>query len=211
MSPSRTTKKTESLIDLVFVSDIELVSKSGIIPCNISDHDLVFVVFKKKSINTKKELIYYEGRQMSNYTTARLHSKLVDYNWNEFYACRDSTLCWEKLYESYTQVLNDICPIKTFRSRPKQEEWVDGHCLAAIRKRDKLRSELKYKVNDNKLFEQFKKARNSARQIINKARQDYIKTNITDNIFNPRKLWQNLKTLMPGKKEAIPEVNAKSS
>lgn len=43
--PTRSTVKLQSLIDLVFTSNIEMVSMSGIIPCNISDHDLVYIIF----------------------------------------------------------------------------------------------------------------------------------------------------------------------
>lgn len=112
-SPSRTTTKTASLIDLIFTSNQELVSESGTVPCNISDHDLIFIVFKKKSINTKKASVYYEGRQMSNYTTSKCHSKLENYDWNEFYTSRSPTDCWNLLYKAYLKVLNEICPIKS--------------------------------------------------------------------------------------------------
>lgn len=46
-NPSRVTKKTQSLIDLIFTSSPEFMVKGGTIPCNISDHDIVYIVAKK--------------------------------------------------------------------------------------------------------------------------------------------------------------------
>lgn len=54
-SPTRVTRKSATLIDLMF-SNVKYVSKSGIIDCVMSDHHPVFMIKKK----AHKEKNYYE-------------------------------------------------------------------------------------------------------------------------------------------------------
>ena len=46
--PTRTTQDTKTLIDHIATNRPELASDSGVIPCGISDHDIVYMVRKTK-------------------------------------------------------------------------------------------------------------------------------------------------------------------
>ena len=51
--PTRTTHKTQTIIDHVITNWPERVSESGVIPCGISDHDLIFMTKKIGSPKSK--------------------------------------------------------------------------------------------------------------------------------------------------------------
>ena len=46
--PTRTTQDTKTLIDYIATNRPELASDSGVIPCGISDHDIVYMGRKTK-------------------------------------------------------------------------------------------------------------------------------------------------------------------
>lgn len=70
-----------------------------------------------------------------------------------------------------------------------------------MKERDYLRGQLRY-INDEAILKKFKDARNTARQLINKARSSFVLKGLHEDQLAPKKYWKRLKKLMPGKKEA---------
>lgn len=65
-SPTRSAKSSASVIDLIFTSNDELVSQAGVIPYSLSDHDMIYVNFKKR-VKTKNKLdMSFKCRDMRN-------------------------------------------------------------------------------------------------------------------------------------------------
>lgn len=200
--PTRITLKTESLIDLIFTSDHAFVSQAGKIVYNASDHDMIYVIFLKKTVTNTKPDMSFTCRNMKNYKVAQLHHKLSMIDWTPLYQNRNSTECWDTLYEKYLVSLSETAPFIEIKDNSTKEKWVDSLSLSKIRKRDQLRLELHYNPSNGELFKEFKKARNEARQVLNTARQSHIKGKLDENSKNPDKMWSILKNLMPGKKGA---------
>lgn len=74
-SPTRTTKNTKSTIDLIYISDINFTSQHGVVCYNISDHDLVYLTFKKIPVD-KKEKVSFICHKLVSYNLAILNHKL---------------------------------------------------------------------------------------------------------------------------------------
>ena len=51
--PTRTTRTTQTIIDHIVTNRPERVSESGVIPCGISDHNLIFMTKKIRSPKSK--------------------------------------------------------------------------------------------------------------------------------------------------------------
>lgn len=105
------------------------------------------------------------------------------------------------MYENFLNVINQLVPYVEKRNVPVRNEWLDDNAFQLIKKRDDLRLRLTYFKNDEKLFSQFKDARNKARQAVIEAKASSVKTLLANNFNNPKKFWVNLKKLMPGKKD----------
>lgn len=192
-SPTRSAKNSVAVIDLIFTLSSELVSQAGVLPYNLSDHDMIYVNFKKTVRTNNKP-------DMRNYKLAQLHHILTNTDWTQFYESRNTTLYWEFLYNRYLTILDMVAHFKTIKGSSSKEEWVNSECLKRIRNRDVLRAKLAYDSNNDTLRNEFNKARNIARQTLNGSRYTYVRDGLSSNIHNPKKLWSNLKTLMPGKK-----------
>ena len=64
-NPTRVTKTSKSLIDVLLTSHAECYATSGSLHLGLSDHDLIFTVRKNKNSRPKPRLI--EFRSMKNF------------------------------------------------------------------------------------------------------------------------------------------------
>lgn len=116
--PTRVTTKNSSLIDLLFisVSNISNVMKSDSVEYNISDHNLIYLVYKKE--HSPKQITSFTFRSRKGYNLAILLHKLDNWDWGGFYEIRDPEYAWNSLYNAYNTVLNEIAPLLTKNKSP---------------------------------------------------------------------------------------------
>lgn len=198
-NPTRTTNNTKSLIDLLFVppSILDKVPYSDVIEFNVSDHDIIFLVFKK-DVKTKPK-VTFTFWDLKNYNLAILMHKFKTNDCSDLYAAANPTACWNLLYDTYLAILHSVAPFITKSKVPAKDEWLDDSCLTKIQERDELRGKLRYS-NKPTLRKEFNEARNVGRQPTNNARSDFVKRDIAAHAKSPKKFWTRLKSLMPGKK-----------
>ena len=67
--PTRVTKTTESLIDVIITSNPQQVIETNVMPSSISDHDLPYVVLRIKK--ERRKLTYMTGRSFKGYAADR--------------------------------------------------------------------------------------------------------------------------------------------
>jgi hypothetical protein len=136
---TRITRKSETLIDMIFTNRPERVTKTYNLITGLSDHNMTLMVRKL----TKKRLVHHNKTENLILTTAIPKSKVGDFehdlseiNWEKVIKEQDlnhsannfvSTLC--DLIDKYTQ---------TWKSRPKKLSlpWVNSDILQIIKKRD---------------------------------------------------------------------------
>lgn len=178
---------------------------SGVIHYNISDHDIVYINFKK--VIPPKEKITFKYRDFKKLNLAVLHHRFIEYDWTVFYNSQNPTECWDVLYSAYLEILNEIAPIINMNAVKGRDEWVNKEVLDAINEREDFRAKLRYS-NDDELQKSFRKAKNKIRQLSNKARQEFTQDKIETVKHDPRKFWKELTTLMPGKKSKSKQTNS---
>lgn len=193
--PTRVTVKKSSLIDLLFLSinDIKNVFESDSVEYNISDHDLIYLVYKKEQ--TTRPSTSFSFRSRKKYNRAVLMYRLENWDWSDFYEASTPDAAWTLLHKAYIEVLNDIAPFQTKENVPYRDEWVDNECILKMKERDSLRGSLRY-TNDDILAGKFREARKLARQLMNRARWKYILEGLQEDQFAPKKYWRRLKQLM---------------
>ena len=76
--PTRVTLTSRSLLDIVMVSNKDIVKTSGVLDLTISDHYLVYVVLDMKVL--KPPPIYITTRSFKNYTTEQFSSYIAKYH-----------------------------------------------------------------------------------------------------------------------------------
>lgn len=146
-----------------------------------------------------KPKVSFKFRDIKNLNLAQFYNKFQEYDWSDFYNSDSPTMAWEKLYRIYLTIADELVPAKEVYDAKGKEDWVNKDVLKDLKHRDELRGKLNYS-NCKLLKADFLRAKNKARRAANKARQQFISDKIDRVRLNPRKFWQELKSLMPGKK-----------
>lgn len=197
LTPTRYTATGSTTLDLIYTNKSEYIADMGVIPYGVSDHELTYCIHKKETITT--EYTTFTARNMKNYDRETLEHLYSLVDWTPLYESRSPDFVWNKMITQIVNCVDLLCPYVTMNKVKRKEDWVDPLCLASIRKRDAKKHQLltNYTPENKRLFN---KARNNCKRKVSKAKANFLKSKIEENADNPKKLWQNLKILMPSKK-----------
>ena len=85
---TRVTATCKSIIDLIFVLDLDKISQSGVIELGLSDHFSTYCtrkISKSQTFGDKVSVI----RNMKNYSTAEFCTMLSCFDWSSVFSCND--------------------------------------------------------------------------------------------------------------------------
>lgn len=135
VEPTHVTDCSESVIDLIFVSDTDKICQSGVISVGVSDHMLTFCTRKvsRGQINSHKTV---KIRSMKNYTVDDFNDKLSNVDWSEVTKCKDSDLAFTRFSDIFLEIIDEVAPVKEVRLKQRSEPWVTGEILDCIQERD---------------------------------------------------------------------------
>ena len=133
--PTRITKETETIIDLIICSTKYLVKDSGVAHLGISDHSLVYIVY-----NIKKDIETPEIRTVKDFkkvNLGELRTAIKQAPWSVcsvFQEVDDTAWAWNKLY---TEVINEFVPVKKVKTKKTGLPWMNGKLRKLMNKRFK--------------------------------------------------------------------------
>ncbi len=197
-NPTRITAKTETVIDIVLVSDNSKICRSGVFDAGISDHCIVYVIRK-----SRREAISQHNtvklRSLSKYSPQDFIEELSKVNWTEVLQC-DVDMAWDrfkiKIQDkiNFLDVLSKVAPYKDIRIKQRTEPWMKDSILKAIREHnDSFKVFKRDRNNDN--FEVFKRKRNEVRDKVKEAKKTFFKDKISEMKQDSQKLWRVLSDL----------------
>ena len=132
--PTRTTETTTSLIDLIFVDNLDNMTGHGTIP-KVADHDGTFVTFHCNTIKTKlrKKIIY-------DYTNIN-HQDLKDYiksiNFDNLIFSKPLTQQTEILTQFLVEAFAKFVPTKEVTIREHDQPWTNTYTRLLLRKKNR--------------------------------------------------------------------------
>ena len=191
--PTRITDTSETAIDLICTSDVENISQSGVLPCKLSDHNVIFCTRKLMKCQFKGHN-NVELRIMKCYDKVVFVDKLRSLDWAKVTSVKNVNDSWKIFHEMFLQILDRVAPVKNIRLKQRTEQWFTGDILRSISVRDKAWKQYReQKTSDN--FTEYKRLRNMTDALIKKAKKDFVKIKIKENTSCPKKLWKTLKNL----------------
>lgn len=198
--PTRITDKSETLIDFIVTNEKSLKCTVHLTP-RIGDHCLL-------SINLEKAKEYpFETTQFKrctkNYNTDYLQNSLLNTTYNNDTV--DVNVLANNFTESISQILDEMCPMKKvkFKQKYSDKKWITTEIKELMKKRDTLYRRAVYeKTKEN--WNEFKRVRNQIVKQIKIEKDNYFHRMIDQNKGNPKELWKNLKVLLPGKNNGVP-------
>ena len=108
----------------------------------------------------------------------------------------DPNDCWEFIIQVIESDINPMCPLKKRRVRNSNEPWLSNGILEAIFDKDQA-WKLAKRTNNVEDIIQAKRLRNDVKDIIRKAKKDFIQEELDDTHVSAKKFWEKINTLLP--------------
>ena len=169
--PTRTTKKTSTIIDHIITNRPAVVSSCGVRPCGISDHDALFLIRNARAPKLKVppkiisvrnyKRFYLEGFQSDVKTIPMEHIKLVSNDANEV---------WLRWKAFFLDILDKHAPVTRIKVKGNSLPYVTSELKALIRTRDYLRAKAK-KTGSVCLQKAFNHVRNKVNKALSGSQQ----------------------------------------
>ena len=121
--PTRVTKSSASLIDVILVSHPERISTKGNLKLGLSDHDLVYLVRRQRLPRPNAKTI--EFRSTKNLDKNALVSDLNEIPWDSAYVFDNVNDTWNHWESLFSQVLDKHAPKIRMKTRISQLPWIN--------------------------------------------------------------------------------------
>ena len=193
---TRITKDTSSLIDIIAVSNPVNIAQSEVIPCDISDHEIIGFVRK---LNRQKYVPRtISCRDFKKYNPAAFRETLSNSDWNTIYEQNDVNSAWLKMKAVLVSAIDKHAPIISKRIKGRVCPWLNEECKVQINLKDRLmRKARKSKKEEDWVM--YKNQRNHCNAILRKAKNKHNQNLINECIDQPEKFWSAVKNSYPTK------------
>ena len=194
--PTRITRETKTLIDVIMTNDGSSVQQTKVIPLSLSDHDCVTCVRKINHRKTPFRTI--TCRDYSKYNHTELARDVENHDWNPVYTAKNVNTAWDYLKQVLTSIVDRHAPLITKRIKGRQCPWMSHEIKTIMDTRDKILRKAR-KTNKECDWSNYKRLKNKCNNKVKQGKQKYHKDLLTENSRNPAKFWQCIKEIFPTK------------
>lgn len=189
--PTRIAKNTQTLIDPIYVSNLEVVTSHGTINADmISDHRLVYCNINYPVVNKQKKIIKIRDFKHFNYNS--FLNDLNDIPWNNMLYTQSIDQKVDFLNKNIISLFDKHAPIKTIRVSKPKAPWLTDVVKIMIKERNKALE--KYKKSKSIAdWVEYKHLRNYTLAAIRREKKAYINDLFRDG--GDKKGWQGLRSL----------------
>ena len=203
--PTRISKQSKTLIDLLIVNDPKNVPIADCVEVGgVSDHHLIFCIYSLKKPKFKPYTV--TTRDFKNVVWDDFHRDLENTTWEDVHF-REDINDKVTIFENYTkELLDKHAPFKTFRITKKNSTpWISDDIKSLMNFRDVKKIEF----NNSgilSIFDDYKKLRNLVTKKRRKAFAKYIHKNLNKNIKKSKDFYKAARelNLIPTKKSNSP-------
>ena len=157
---TRTSQDTKTLIDHIATNRPELASDSVVIPCGISDHDIVYMVRKTKLPKVKLQPKTLTTRNLKNFDLVQFRTEVDNIPFDTIRdVSSDVNEPWQTWLDFFLAILNKHSPTVTLKIRGKIAPYVTNEIRKMIRQRDFLKAKAN-KTGSKYLWQAYQQMRN---------------------------------------------------
>ena len=117
-------------------------------------------------------------RSLKNYSALDFLTKLRNTNWANVTECNNVNDAWSKFKQIFTNILDEIAPIKQIRIKVRTEPWMNNELLELINERDKTLTLSNKDKGNTLLREKFNMLRNKVQREVKKVKSSYFHNKI---------------------------------
>ena len=208
---TRITANSSTILDHIVSNSREKIVDSGVLDSSFSDHLPVYCT-RKIGKNEVFSPVIKRVRCFKKYSKETYLRELRGTDWNDVYMAVNVDVALDSFNRLIHGVMDKVAPMRDVRVKQRTEPWMTPDILAGIKQRDKLFKKCKGSERREDLFRQYCSVRNRVQRDIKLAKKFYFSRQIEQNKGEPRKLWDQLKSLGYSSKsasssETILEIN----
>ena len=198
LGPSRVRADCKpSLVDNIFLNDLDIECTSGNLYGKISDHMPNFIIMENiEYLQDKKEEITI--RDMSKLNEAKF---INDINIEELSKLINKTNDINEQYNIFhnhlIQAIDKNAPIKTLTTKEKKSKtkpWITKGIIKSINRKNKMYKKYVKTKNEN-IYKEYQKLRNKLSHIIRESKKEHYNKYFEDNKQNAKKMWSGINDL----------------
>lgn len=198
-SPTRLSTESYTCIDHIFLKHKEAVECKGVVlKTHITDHFTTVVL-----IPGSQDMPRSSPNHRNKTDFSQLESMVKDYNWGPVLANSDPNLSTDLFVNTLGTMINQST--KTVRSKKnlnKLKPWISTALIAEIKRRDKLKLQLK-RNNDPNLRQEFTQMRTRLNNMIKKTKHDYFKGKLAEASGDLSKTWSTVREITNSSKKTV--------
>ena len=156
---TRVTERSSTLIDHVITADCSKILKSNSFDACISDHNLIYAVYKMHTDSSPPKTLIV--RDYKNVNLDQLKEDFQSAPWqliDLFDDVIDSLWCWEMLFN---EIISDHVKTRKVKVKTKNQPWMTGDIRKMLNKRYRLFQKAKRSGNDSLTWKAYKQMRNT--------------------------------------------------
>ena len=191
--PTRITKSSSTLIDLILVSNPENVKVHGVVDTpGISDHCLIFMAYSLKKPKFKPKMV--TKRDFRNFDEKLFIKDMERAPWGNILAVDDNDIDNKvTIYENiHIEIIDKHAPFRTFRVTRPATPWFTEDIKKLMDDRDKYKNKFN-KDKKQETEEIYKTLRNNVTQAIRLAKIKTFNEKINSKIKDSKQFHQALK------------------
>ena len=173
--PTRETLNTSSLLDVIFTTNDQSHSTTGVYKIGLSDHYMIFTVYSNVHDRDGHHENVLQFRNYKTFSTERFLNDLLSLE-----CIHDTDWCsslpeskWYEFKNAFIKLSNDHAPIQCRRLKNKSNPWFDADILAMIYRRDYLKRKA-IACKDHSLWQDYRSQRNAVTRVIGLYRDVWI-------------------------------------
>ena len=191
--PTRITKNTSTLIDLMLTSNAENVKAHGVVDTpGISDHCLIFMAYSLKKPKFKPKIL--TRRDFRNFNEKLFVKDMEKAPWGNILAVADDDIDNKvTIFENiHREIIDKHAPFRTFRVTRPASPWLNEDIKKLMDDRDKYKN--KFNLDKNPESEEiYKTLRNAVSHSIRQEKIKSFNKKINANVKNSKQFHQALK------------------
>ena len=200
--PTRITDCTTSLIDVILVSDENLVT--GVADIGISEHSLVHCTLNMKIPKVAPSFV--STRSYKNYDPQSFCAAVSQASFDEVYHASDVNIKLSIFNQLFLYVLDCHAPVKTVKIRNCATPFVTDEIKETMKERDALKKHFRHTL-DSAVWSQYIAARNNVKGMLRRAESSHIQEKIYRHKGNTGSMWKTIRKCLPARLATTPSYN----
>jgi len=210
--PTRFCSTNSTLIDNIFVNNVNDDYYAGLFISDISDHLPIFYISGiKLTHTTKMKTVVKSYRNFDNSSIDKFQHKLSEFNWFDKLSKTDVNSAYDDFLNFFSSAYNECFPLITKKIKFNNycKPWITPSIVISIRKKNNLYKKWLIKKT-NESLDNYKRYKNMLTTVLRNAEKLYYENRFTEIQDDIKSTWKLIKSLINDNKpknESVDELS----